>query len=229
MLTDTDIRKILCDKLEWKGDNTLRIYPFLEDCLTPVGYDLRVGGSFASRRKGLKPLKPGKKIAIKPGETVLIRTYEKIGMPRNESLSGFVFSKVSIVSEGLSHVATTVDADWEGELLICVNNPTKKRILLNHRKPFCTLVFFENTDKPTKNSDYPPDRVEGLMEEFGSKDKLIIRVIKLLINLLPVFILLSIGYLGYKCCENYDQFVGIVTLAVGLSWLINNLIKRINS
>ena len=60
LLTDTDIRKILCSNHDWSDKIKLHIHPFNEDCLTPVGYDLRVGSQYSSAMAAtLEPLQLG--------------------------------------------------------------------------------------------------------------------------------------------------------------------------
>ena len=124
LLTDTDLRRILCIQKEWPDKNKLHIFPFKEDCLTPVGYDARVGELYASSMSAkMSTLGSGETITIRPGDTVLIETLEDVGMPMNRTISAFITSKVSKVSKGLSHISTNIDADWKGKLLIASVHP----------------------------------------------------------------------------------------------------------
>jgi len=122
LLTDTSIREILCKSPQSQSSNELLINPFDEDSLTPVGYDLRVGNLYSSKRGETYNINTDEFVEIFPGDTVLIRTLENISMPKDKSISAIILSKVSKVSKGLSHISTTIDADWSGYLLIAINN-----------------------------------------------------------------------------------------------------------
>ena len=79
LLTDTDLVRILIKEREWSNKEKLHIYPYDEDCLTPVGYDVRVGNKYASAiRADSFELKKNDKVIISPGDTVLITTLEKL-------------------------------------------------------------------------------------------------------------------------------------------------------
>lgn len=148
ILTDTDLKKILCyDEAQWSDKKPLLIQNGSEECLTPMGYDLRVGGFCKTfiTKPHLIPLKKGKKATIKPGDIALIGTYEKLKMPKDGSISALILSRVSQVSRGLSNISTKVDPGWaEGELLIPVQNFSRDVIQLEYNERFCTIVFFKN-------------------------------------------------------------------------------------
>lgn len=61
---------------------------------------------------------------LKSGDTALALTRESIWV--NGSIAGTFHSKVRFVAEGFSHVSTTLDPGWQGQLLITVNNPNKE-------------------------------------------------------------------------------------------------------
>lgn len=148
ILTDTDLKKILCyDEGQWSKEKPLLIQYGSEKCLTPMGYDLRVGGFYKTfiTKPNLVPLKKGEKATIKPGDIALIGTYEKLRMPKDGSISALILSRVSQVSRGLSNISTKVDPGWaEGELLIPVQNFSRDVIQLEYNEKFCTIVFFKN-------------------------------------------------------------------------------------
>ena len=75
LLTDTDLRKLIIADQNWSDKDKLHIFPYSEECLTPVGYDLRVGPQYASSVDAeLYSLNSDDKVVIKPGDTVLITT-----------------------------------------------------------------------------------------------------------------------------------------------------------
>jgi deoxycytidine triphosphate deaminase len=140
------------------------------ELLTPLGYDLTIGGSYLSFARGNKfDLNPGDTFAIRSGETVLISTEEYLGFPRDGSLAGLIESKVSMVSLGLSHVSTTLDPDWEGHLLIAITNHQPYQIELSRGQPFCTAMFLKcmtPTDSPSNKEPGRKQITEGLLVKW---------------------------------------------------------------
>jgi deoxycytidine triphosphate deaminase len=171
VLTDTDILKILETQTN-RHDDRLVIHPFSDGALTPVGYDLRIGLFYKSSRDevGIN-LKEGEHIILSPGSTTNIRTMEWIALPRNKSISGFICSKVSLVSRGLSHISTTVDPDWYGHLSISVHNHASENIELSVGQPFCTVVFMKNISPATRDSGFAPSRTDTLITSITSQQK----------------------------------------------------------
>jgi len=118
-----------------------RILP-LDDssCIQPIGYDVRVGDEawLWSTQKLINPEK--EPLVIRPGEVVVIKTYEHLNIPRD--IAGIVKSRVTLVSLGLSHVSTTIDPTFKGYLAITVSNVGIKDICLKYKDRIATLVFF---------------------------------------------------------------------------------------
>lgn len=197
LFTDTDLNRILIKErgLPINQEN-LFISPFSEESLTPVGYDLRVGDTYASQLTG-KSFTIGEddSITVKSGETVLIQTLEKVEMPLNHSLSGLISSKVSIVSKGIAHISTTIDADWKGKFLIALTNVSKENFKLKFGQPFCTAVFLTNNNPSTKMSDHPEGRNDELLKLWIKRSrKAIYRErwrLTIILSLLPLFTLLA--------------------------------------
>lgn len=167
LLTDTSIRKLrITDKEKWVGKNRrerLLITNFNEKSLTPIGYDLRVGERYLKmyrKSKDFEKLEGNGELEISSNEIVAIRTEEFIGMPQNKQYSGIIVSKVSIAEEGFSHISTSVDADWKGELIITLKNYTARKIILKRGQPFCTLIIFKNEHPATKDCEKTPEKHE---------------------------------------------------------------------
>lgn len=158
VLTDTDLREIMVtERSDWVGTNKntkLLIKNFIEDNLTPVGYDLSIGEEFVKLKQGIKKgylRNDEDKLIIKPNEIVAIRTYEDICMPQNKKISGIVVSKVSKVEEGLSHISTSIDPDWKGNFIITIANHSNRKVTLRYKNPFCTVIFLKNESAATKD------------------------------------------------------------------------------
>ncbi len=230
VLTDTDISERLSRDEAWDDKSTLNIYPYSEKCLTPVGYDLRAGGRFATSDEGrLIVLKEGMKITIFPKQTALISTLEKISMPQDRSISGLIVSKVSKVSRGLSHVATTIDADWSGNLLIALTNHSYRKIEIGFEEAFCTVLFLTNhhpSTEPCGKQDGRPDiMIDDWLEiskEAIEAEKKLKRAKKRRFLLSPLIILLG-GIIGYSFFgPSQPAIIATVALSVGLSQVINS-------
>ena len=108
---------------------------------------------------------------IDKNDTVLVRTRETIVVsPR---LSGAFYSKVKVVSQGFGHVSTTLDPEWEGQLLISLNNPTNKKIKFSIEKnvygnnvynSFVTVEFSFLRTPATMQADNMAGRLDILDE-----------------------------------------------------------------
>jgi deoxycytidine triphosphate deaminase len=182
LLTDTSIRRLLTtDKKMWEQNaeiqkNKLLIANYSEDSLTPVGYDLRVGDYYLKMHRKVKeawtPLPNNAKLIISPGEIVALQTEEFIGMPQNKQYSGIIVAKVSLVEMGLSHISTSIDADYKGEMIITVTNHSKRKITLRRKQPICTMILFKNELPATKLCGKDPNRhVTSLLRSWGALAK----------------------------------------------------------
>lgn len=227
LLTDTDLRTKICTDKNWIAGNKIHIYPFSEDCLTPVGYDLRVGNLYSSSfRGGPFQIKSEEQILISPGDTVLITTLERIGMPQDRSLSALIMSKVSKVSEGLSHISTTIDPDWNGPLLIAMNNHSRDNIRLQVGDPFCTVVFFENKSASTKDCGKVPGRLDIFVHRMSTAAR-VARRRELIKASVPIGVIVLFAGLGYGIFGNQPGFVAMVAIGIALAEVIRLLlIKR---
>ena len=144
LLTDTDIAALM-------KSGEIKIEPFEEECLTPVGYDLRVGDHAVSWRKRCDiSVKEERQITIDPGDTVLLSVRERI--QTSKKIAGTIHSKVSLVSRGFSHVSTTVDPGWKGELTVLISNVRDIPLTLKFEQPFCTLVLHKTFSPATKEA-----------------------------------------------------------------------------
>lgn len=159
LLTDASIDDILVRDEKDLGSNPekLLIENFNEKSLTPVGYDLRVGSKVIKvdlKRANVKPLlklEKDQEFEILPNEMVVIRAEEIIGMPKSRTVSGIIVSKVSLVNRGLSHISTSIDADWFGPLVMTIFNHSYRTIHLKRGEPFCTMILIKN-ENPSKKA-----------------------------------------------------------------------------
>ncbi len=149
MLSDVDIRNEL-----GKG---IVIDPFHEHSLTPIGYDLRVGeyGFSWKTRRQIK-ITEEKPLLVQPYDTVLISTYERVELSRD--FGAVIHARVTLMSEGLSHISTTIDPGWKGRLLIQLHNQRPVAIPLRSQERFCTACFYKMQSTAEKEQGHPADR-----------------------------------------------------------------------
>lgn len=219
ILTDTDIATLLNSTSVWTDkDSTLHIYPFDPESLTPVGYDLRVGKRYVSAvHGGPTNVVPGESIPIDPGETVLIETLERVDLPQNRTISALVESRLTVVSQGFSHISTTIDPDWQGELLIAITNHSRETLRLKHSEAFCTIVFFQNKSPSTKPSGKAPGRTDVLLTMLAeqarrkqSREKKQKEIERLMI-VIPFFIVMFFiigGYIIFRTGVGFTAALG---------------------
>lgn len=215
LLTNTDIRNILSSDPSEEDKSKLIITPLDENCITPVGYDLRIGHRYVVNGEE-KSLSENQELRISPRNIALINTLEEVFMPKNKTLSGMINSKVSLSCKGLSNISTTVDADWRGTLLIAVHNNSNKDISLKFGESFCTILFFENKS-PAKEGKYakPHGRTDILTETFKKNTKNTPAFLSLLINAIPPTLAVLTLYLALELFKD-DKTLVTATVAVGI-------------
>ena len=216
--SDIEIKQLIEAELE---DEKLLINPFEEDWLTPMGYDLRVGGCYKTYKNETRKLRinEGETITIKPGETALIDTLERIGMPRNCSIGALLVSRVSQVNRGLSHISTKIDPNWDGTLKIAVSNFSKKNIELEYKEKICCIVFFSIRNPSRKERRIPDtDSMNTAVDQEG----LLIKIIK---KSIPPLIVIGIPAITLVFTNNEKFLIASVSIGVAISNIINEWIK----
>ena len=170
LLTDQDIQKLL--------GKDIVIEPFLEDGLTPVGYDFHIGDFIYSLEEGLLEPKDGF-YELPAKSTIQILTKESLWV--SSRIGGIFHSKVSLVSQGLSHIATTLDPLWYGPLLITLRNNNNKPFLINESAAFVTLLLFK-VATPTKTPHYKPAFRQDILLQFNNQTENYIKKVGSLIG-----------------------------------------------
>lgn len=112
--------------------------------------DLRISEVFKIGKRDIvdwenKKLPDYKKISIdkkpyilKPNEYILVRTMEKVNMPRN--YVGFLFIRTTAFRLGLEVLCTKIDAGYEGELVVGLKNIGKNKIAVRKGMSVLTLM-----------------------------------------------------------------------------------------
>jgi deoxycytidine triphosphate deaminase len=250
MLSDTDIAATLSSSSRsgfnemlpgsWNDpENTLLIYPFRDELLTPVGYDLTIGGLYLSlARKDKMKLAPSMPLVIKPAETVLITTTEYVGLPKDRRMGGLIESKVSMVSQGFSHISTTLDNDWEGHLLISFTNLQTYPITLHGGDPFCTVMFFASKSAATKPCGKPAGRLDitedhldhWLKEARAAGPSLIDELAPILVQLLIIVAFAVVGFWQFGSTPGFPAMVALGTaISIGVLPAVQMIWKRVGT
>lgn len=162
-------------------DKDIVICPYSKKNLTDIGYNLTPTEFIFSINRGLlipiHNVNNEKYCWIEPHDTVLIITREAVWV--SEKISGTFHSKVKIVSQGFGHISTTLDAFWEGPLLIALNNPTNKKLKFVIGKDegngfsyssFVTLIFYRMVTPTNKGHDNPSCRLD-ILKDIVQKPK----------------------------------------------------------
>jgi len=142
-----------------------------EGCIHPNGIKLRLGAQvYFHSTKEKRELRRGSFLKVNPGETVLISSIEKIDFTADtvhtvypsKMLMGFITPTTTMMREGISQVATKIDAGFRGTLNWGLRNGSCKELLLEYGEPIFKLTIFlldkdESPDVPygeRKEDDY---------------------------------------------------------------------------
>ena len=135
----------------------LKIHPFDERNLTGIGYNISTTHFALSIRNGVLLnvcKRTGEEgftyyVDIPANDTTLFFSREYI--ETDDTIAGTFHSKVSRVCQGLSHISTTLDPTWKGQLIIAVNNPMGRpvRMELSTNGNILTMLIHELDSKVT--------------------------------------------------------------------------------
>src|SRR5438093_9401715 len=144
-LADRDIRKLI-------GSVLLNAEA---ERINPNGIELRLGKHVHFHSTGEeKELEAGLFLKVSPGETVSISSIEQIDfrVPTvqtifpNAMLMGFITPTTTMMREGISQVATKIDAGFRGILNWGLRNGSTKDLTLQYGEPIFKLTIFELAD-----------------------------------------------------------------------------------
>ena len=94
-------------------------------------------------------------ITIPPLDTALIMTEEVLHV--SSKIGGLYHSKVTLVSNGMGHIGTTLEPEWYGKSLIAVHNLSKAPYIIKVGDTFVSLTLYylnrkEENEKPNNFS-----------------------------------------------------------------------------
>lgn len=160
ILSDKDIKKSL--------GKDIFICDFNKDNLQGASYNL-TASKYAYSIKDKKLIINSKnQLVFPPHETVIVLTKESIYV--SENITGTYHSKVRIVSNGLTHISTTLDPGYFGVSAIAIHNNSDEEYILDSNKTFVTLILYRMESKAittaTNNPGSRPDIVDLTITEF---------------------------------------------------------------
>src|SRR5437899_2607645 len=122
----------ICEEGRWhEMTSRIGIYPFRQERLGTVVYDLSVGSEAYCFRKGEK-MAVSKEVPLRlePGETVLVLTEEYLVVgPKH---AGLVLARARIMGEGVAQTSARIDPTWYGRLHVALTNHTNALVRLRH-------------------------------------------------------------------------------------------------
>lgn len=118
LLSDREVRR----RLEEGG---LAIEPFEEGCLSPAGYEARLGST----------------IKLKPGEHCLAYTLEVFKLPLD--LAGFIYLRSSLAREGLIGSFAVIDPGFRGQLTLPMFNAGRNVVEVEGGERVVQVVFYK--------------------------------------------------------------------------------------
>ncbi len=141
ILADRDIKRIIGSVLA-DADTEL---------INPNGIELRIGKDVHFHSTGEEmQLEPGHFLKVNTGETVSISSIETIDFTAktvqtffpNQMLMGFITPTTTMMREGISQVATKIDAGFRGNLNWGLRNGSIKELILKYGEPIFKLTIF---------------------------------------------------------------------------------------
>jgi deoxycytidine triphosphate deaminase len=139
-----------------------------EKLLNPNGIELRLGRHVRFHSTGEeKELTAGMFLQVNPGETVIISSIETIDFTAetvqailpNSMIMGLITPTTTMMREGISQVATKIDAGFKGVLNWGLRNGSIQRLTLQYGEPIFKLTLF------ALDRDESPDTA------YGDRDK----------------------------------------------------------
>src|SRR5712691_436967 len=139
-----------------------------EKLLNPNGIELRLGKHVRFHSTGEeKEIGPGLFLQVSPGETVIISSVETIDFTADTvraimpdvMLMGLITPTTTMMREGISQVATKIDAGFKGVLNWGLRNGSIQKLTLQYGEPIFKLTLFAL------------DRDESPEIAYGTRDK----------------------------------------------------------
>lgn len=163
---------LLSDEIKYYAENYKMIDPFKYDNLKPARYELTVGNEYAigGETKKLYDKSGKNEIRIPPFEVVVIKTNERINLPR------FIIARWNIqvkwAYEGLLWVGgPQVDPGWVGHLSCPIYNLSDKEVTLRLEESIAVMDFVKTTPfKKGKSLEYPRPPKRAIFDDYNPEE-----------------------------------------------------------
>jgi deoxycytidine triphosphate deaminase len=153
MLNDERIASLLVGTTPLVTDVSAADYTSKDGPIQPGSVDLSVGEIYRPRVKswfGKRSDSPLTEVVLEQGETVIIRTKEKLNLPSN--VAAIVFPPARVSTRGvLMTNAGHVDPGYRGFLHLTVINMGKQKYTIRTDDRLVSALFFELTSKAKKD------------------------------------------------------------------------------
>lgn len=134
----------ICEKCKLSPESLIYISPRpSSERLSPISCDLTIGLECYRPNVGKSYSLDENGIKIKPGESVVIYTKERIRTPLN--VFGLVTGKGKFIYQGCMVASGKIDPGFDGLLKICFYNGGKKAVVLKPDEAFCTVFFIDTS------------------------------------------------------------------------------------
>lgn len=166
ILADRDIRRLIGSVLIDADENLLN----------PNGIELRLGKHVLFHSTGEeKELAPGLFLKVSPGESVSISSVELIDFKATtvrpifpgSMLMGFITPTTTMMREGISQVATKIDAGFRGILNWGLRNGSTKDLILQYAEPIFKLTIFALEKDETPELPYGDRPKDSYQDSTG--------------------------------------------------------------
>jgi dCTP deaminase len=159
ILTHEEIKKLI-------SQEQLKIDPLYPDAVRENGLDLRIGGEYAVYVREGVVVRPceledarhlfrivkAEEVVIPPRNFVLLTTEEHVEMP--EDVVGLANLRSTLARHGLVIPHTVVDADFEDNITIEVDNKSPNTIVLKREMQILHLVLIRAEGRATYTGKY---------------------------------------------------------------------------
>ena len=154
-------------------NNNIFIYPLSPEHIRGSSVNLKASEwawSLNTKKSIVSEVDGKKVITIQPNDTGLIETEEVIYT--TNKISGTYHSKVTLVSNGMGHIGTTLDPTWCGNSLIAIHNYSSKPFDITVGETFASLMFYYLKSRTTKINTNTSGQIE-VLKELGIPNPLI--------------------------------------------------------
>lgn len=130
ILSDLDLTQL--------SGTTYVIFPFGDECCTPLGYDLRIK-CLLVQDEALNWNQCDSTATIQPGSSAVVICEEFVWL--SHLVAATIHAKGSLSFKGLSLNSTTVDPNFSGRMIFRIYNSSKTLVDLQEGEKFATMII----------------------------------------------------------------------------------------